>query len=93
MGIVLVLLSTSLSAPLGIPPITPPGTPPTTPPGVSTPGKGASCLICTGLGILIAVGVYLEVDVGTERLVSLEAAAAGGIYSIVSLSHLGSVSV
>jgi hypothetical protein len=45
------------------------------------------------MGILIFVGVFLEVNVGTGTLVTLEAAAAGGTYNIVSVSPLGSVSV
>jgi len=32
------------------------------------------------------------VDLDTDRLVTLEAAAAGGSYNIVSVSSLGSVS-
>src|SRR5260370_20481070 len=92
-GALPLLRNTSLSAPPGIPPTTPPGTPPTSPPAVSTGGEGASCVVCTTMGILIFVGVFLEVNVGTGRLVTLEAAAAGGTYNIVSVSRLGSVSV
>ncbi|PYX26136.1 MAG: hypothetical protein DMG82_02770 [Acidobacteria bacterium] len=86
------LCSISLSTPPGIPPTTPPGTPPTSPPAVSSEGAGASCVVCTALGILIFVGVFLEVDV-RGNLVILEAAAAGSTYNIVSVSRLGSVSV
>jgi hypothetical protein len=39
--------------------------------------------------MLIFVGVLLNVDVGTGRLV-LEAAAAGGTYNIVSVFRWGS---
>src|SRR5260370_31604949 len=92
-GALPLLRSTSLSTPPGIPPTTPPGTPPTSPPAVSSVGEGASCVVCTALGILIFVGVFLEVDVGTGSLVTLEAAAAGSTYNIVSVSRLGILSV
>src|SRR5271169_4888489 len=83
------LRSTSLSTPPGIPPTTPPGTPPASPPAVSTGGEGGvSCVACTALGILMFVGVFLEVDVGTGRLMTLEAAGAGSTYNIVSVSRL-----
>src|ERR1700739_1088525 len=88
-----VLRSISLSTPPGIPPTTPPGTPPTSPPAVSTGGEGASCGSCTAVGILRFVGEFLEVNVGTGSLVTLEAAGAGGTYKIVTVSRLGSVSV
>jgi hypothetical protein len=40
--------------------------------------------------MLIFVGVFLKVDVGTGRLVPLEAAAAGGTYNIVIVFRSGS---
>jgi len=61
-----VLHNTSLSTPSGIPPTTPPGTPPTSPPAVFTGDEGAYCVVYTALGILILVGVFLEVDVELE---------------------------
>jgi len=89
-GALPLLRSRSLSTPPGIPPTTPPGTPPTTPPAVTTGAEGASWVVCTALGMIIFGWIFLKVDLGTGGLVTLEAAAAGGTYNIVSVLRSGS---
>src|SRR5271170_4590496 len=91
-GTLRVLANTSLSAPRETPPTTPPGTPPTTPLMGSSGGGGASCVLRTGLGMLMLVEAYA--GAGARSLVTFEAAAgAGGTYNIVRSARLGSGSM